>query len=139
MACCNQNVTTSTSNNNISTIAGLLKRIDQMQKDALVSNANALCESCLMSAMYNTKPLSVYVGNGFFEANIGLTDVTTQYFRVEEVRGNDTVVLRLLVLEDGVLTCTNNTVIVNIACICCIQCFPPINCNLTNCNCVVEV
>lgn len=139
MACCNSTVTTSTNNNNINTIAGLLKRIDQMQKDALVSNANALCESCLMSAMYNTKPLSVYVNNTLFEANIGLTEETTQYFRVEEVRGNDTVVLRLLVLEDGALTCTNNTVVVNIACICGIQCFGAINCNLNSYNCVVEV
>lgn len=138
MACCNSTVTTSTTNNNVNTIANLLKRIDQMQKDALVSNANALCESCLVSAMYNTKPLSLFVNNTIFEANVGLTTTTTQYFRVEEVRGNDTVVLRLLVLDDGALTCTNYTVVVNIACICCIQCFGAINCNLTNCNCVVE-
>ena len=138
MACCNATVTSSTTNNT-NTIAGLLRRIDQMQKEALISNANALCESCLMSAMYNTKPLSVYLGYGLFEANIGVTEETTQYFRVEEVRGNDTVVLRLLVLEDGVLTCTNNTVVVNISCICAVQCFAAINCNLTNCNCSVEV
>ena len=132
MACCNSTVTTSTNNNNINTIAGLLKRIDQMQKDALVSNANALCESCLMSAMYNTKPLSVYVNNTLFEANIGLTEETTQYFRVEEVRGNDTVVLRLLVLEDGALTCTNNTITIKVSCICGIQCFDSITCTLCN-------
>lgn len=132
MACTNF-VTTTT--NNINTIAGLLRRIDQMQKEAIVSNANALCESCLISAMYNTKPISIWVRGNLFTAYLGLTGNTTAFFRVEEVRGNDTVVLRLLTYEDNVLTCTNYTVIVNIGCICSIQCYAPINCTLNNCNC----
>lgn len=135
---CTQNVTTTSTNNNINTIAGLLKRIDQMQKDAIYTNNNAMCESCLMGSMFNTKPISIYVRGILFTANIGLTNVTTQYYRVEEVRGNDTVVLRLLVLEDGVLTCTNNTIVVGIGCICSVQCFDPINCNFANCGCMVE-
>lgn len=134
---CSQTIV-NTNSNNVNTIAGLLKRIDQMQKDALVSNANALCESCLMNAMYNTKPVSIYVNNTLFYANLGLTTDNTPYFRVEEVRGSDTVVLRLLVLENGVLTCTNYTVVVGINCICCLQCFNPINCNFSNCNCLIE-
>ena len=134
---CTQNVTTTTTNN-INTIAGLLKKIEQMQKDALNTNTNAMCQSCLMGAMYNTKPISLYVRGELFNVNVGLTQTTTQYFRVEEVRGNDTVVLRLLVLDEGVLTCTNYTVVVSINCICCIQCFDPINCNFTNCGCMVE-
>lgn len=123
---------------NVNTIVNLLKRIDQMQKEALISNANALCESCLMNAMYNTKPISIYINNQLFEVNVGLTSETTSYFRVEEVRGNDTVVLRLLVLDNGILTCTNYTVVVSINCICCLQCFSPINCNFSNCNCLIE-
>ena len=138
MACTQNVITTTTNNNNINTVAGLLRRIEHMQKDALTANANALCETCLMGAMYNTKPISIYVRGELFFANVGLTDETTRYFRVEEVRGNDTVVLRLLVLEDGVLTCTNTTIVVCINCICSIQCFDPINCNFANCSCMVE-
>ena len=109
-----------------------------MQKEAITNNATALCETCLMTAMYNTKPISLYINNTLFFANLGLTETQTQYFRVEDVRGNDTVVLRLLVLDEGVLTCTNFTVVVNINCICCLQCFDPINCNFQNCSCLVE-
>lgn len=134
---CSQTIMTTTTNG-ANTIAGLLKRIDQMQKEAITNNATALCETCLMTAMYNTKPISLYINNTLFFANLGLTETQTQYFRVEDVRGNDTVVLRLLVLDEGVLTCTNFTVVVNINCICCLQCFDPINCNFQNCSCLVE-
>lgn len=135
MACSQINNQTQTTVNNI---VGLLKRIDQMQKEALINNANALCESCLMSAMYNTKPLSIYINNTLFTVNVGLSNETTSYFRVEEVRGNDTVVLRLLILDNGTLSCTNYTVVVSINCICCLQCYNPINCNFSNCNCLIE-
>lgn len=134
---CSQTIMTTTTNG-ANTIAGLLKRIDQMQKEAITNNVTALCETCLMTAMYNTKPISLYINNTIFFANLGLTATQTQYFRVEDVRGNDTVVLRLLVLDEGVLTCTNFTVVVNINCICCLQCFDPINCNFQNCSCLVE-
>ena len=133
---CSQNFTQVQTNTN--SIVNLLKKIDQMQKEALISNANALCESCLMSAMYNTKPISIYINNNLFVVNVGLTQDSTSYFRIEEVRGNDTVVLRLLVLDNGILSCTNYTVVVNVNCICCLQCFNPINCNFSNCNCLIE-
>lgn len=133
---CSQTITTT--QQNASSILGLLKKIDQMQKEALINNANALCESCLMSAMYNTKPISIYLNANLFQVNVGLTNETTEYFRVEEIRGNETVVLRLLILDNGVLSCTNYTIVVNVNCICCVQCFNPINCNFSNCNCLIE-
>lgn len=136
MACLQNVVTTNTTNPN--TIAGQLRKIDQMQKEAILANANALCDACLMSR-FNTKPISLYVRGQLFSARIGLTTNETIYFRVEEVRGNDTVILRLLVLDGTVLTCTAQTVIVNIDCICSIQCYPPINCPLSACPCGITV
>ena len=139
MACTQNNGTTTTTTNiNMNSVCAILKRIEQMQKNAIATNLGANCESCLMGSMFNTKPISINLrGNQFF-ANIGLTDETTRYFRVEEVRGNEIVVLRLLVLEDGALTCTNNTITVCINCICSIQCYDAINCNFANCSCQVE-
>ena len=135
---CSQNFTQVQTNTN--SIVNLLKKIDQMQKEALFKYENQewTLESCLMSAMYNTKPISIYINNNLFVVNVGLTQDSTSYFRIEEVRGNDTVVLRLLVLDNGILSCTNYTVVVNVNCICCLQCFNPINCNFSNCNCLLE-
>ena len=41
---------------------------------------------------------------------------------------DETVVLRLLQSVDGTITCTNMTIVYNIGCICCVQCFESINC-----------
>ena len=98
MACFGNGVTTTSTSTNISnanngTIAQLLKRIDQLQKEAIIANANL--------------------------------------FRVEEVRNDETVVLRLLTEDDatGEITCTTYTIVVRISCIGVVQCFDPINCD----------
>lgn len=52
-------------------------------------------------------------------------------FRVEEVRGNDTVVLRLLDTTGEDIVCTTETFILRIDCICGIKCNPAINCTLS--------
>lgn len=137
MACpnnaCNLNNTNTTSGKGY--IYDTLVRIDQMQKAAIVENACEGCEGSLISAFYNTKPISIYVTGGTQlaiqvpSATIPATTTATTYFRIENVK-NDAVVLRLLVLdpETGVYDCTAYTVVVRIECICSLQCFPPICC-----------
>lgn len=126
MACVITQTTT-----NRGTILDLLKRIDKMQKEAIqLINENS-CNTCIFSPMFNTKPIAVYTCNGRLEVPTTLDGTTTaNFFRVENVNGEDTVVLRLLALEEGVLTCTPNTITIKVSCICGIQCFDSINCTL---------
>ncbi len=126
-----RNANNNNTNNNVMTIADLLRRIDKMQKNAVLANETDICENCMLSSMFNTKPIAVTLCSGQLNAFLGLAGGSTNLFRVEAVRGNDTVVLRLLENVDGVLNCTSYTIIVKIECICCIQCFDPINCETT--------
>ena len=122
----------SNNNNNNGTIAQLLNKIDQMQKEAIIANATNQCDNCMISAMYNTKPIAIYFCNNGtrFEVEVPGTDTVANLFRVEEVRNDETVVLRLLVEdpETGEVTCTTFTIVVRISCIAAVQCFDPINC-----------
>lgn len=133
MACfsngCNQTVTTTRTTTNDNTIAGLLKHIDQMQRNAIANNNLNRCDNCIINTMYNTKPIAIYLCGG---TRLAIEDGenTANLFRVEEVRGNDTVVLRLLETVDGNITCTLRTCVMNIDCICIVQCFDPINCTV---------
>ncbi len=134
MACfsngCNQTVTTTRTTNNDNTIAGLLKNIDQMQRNAITNNNLSRCDNCIINMMYNTKPIAIYLCGG---TRLVIEDngTTANLFRVEEVRGNDTVVLRLLeTVEGGEVTCTLRTFVMKIDCICIVQCFDPINCTV---------
>ncbi len=132
MACLVTGTSVTNNNNNNGTIAQLLNKIDQMQKEAIIANATNQCDNCMISAMYNTKPIAIYFcNNGIrFTVEVGTTDTTSNLFRVEEVRNDETVVLRLLVTDDetGEVTCTTFTIVVRIACIGAVQCFDPINC-----------
>lgn len=130
MACFDTRTQTSTQNTT-GTILELLKRLDKMQKDAVIGNAADGCENCMLTAMYNTKPICVYTNCNKLNAEIGVGGTTTDLFRVEAVRGNETVVLRLLQNTNGAITCTTYTIVLRIACICCVQCFEPINCDTT--------
>lgn len=125
-------VTNTTSVSNNGTIAQLLKKIDQMQRDAVLANAANQCDNCMMSAMYNTKPIAIYFCNSGvrLEVPVGDTEAVSNLFRIEEVRNDETVVLRLLVADDetGEITCTTFTIVVRISCIGAVQCFDPINC-----------
>ena len=138
MACFGNGVTTTSTSTNISnanngTIAQLLIRIDQLQKEAIIANATNQCDNCMISSMFNTKPIAIYICcNGTrFEAAVGTTGETANLFRVEEVRNDETVVLRLLTEDDatGEITCTTYTIVVRISCIGVVQCFDPINCD----------
>ena len=126
---CNVVGTTTKTTNTENTIAGLLKRIDQLQRNAIANNALSACDNCMMNSMFNTKPINIYCGCNLFTATFG--GATYTLFRVEEVRGNDTVVLRLLEETDGVITCTTNTIVVNVNAIFAVQCNAPINCTVT--------
>lgn len=125
------NMTTINTKNttNENTIAGLLKRIDTLQRNAIATNALSTCDNCLVNSMFNTKPINIYCGCDLFTATFNGVDYTL--FRVEEVRGNETVVLRLLEVVNDVVTCTANTIIVNINAIFAIQCNAPINCTIS--------
>ena len=120
-------------NVNVNTIADLLQKIDRMQRSATIINNDNECENCLLTSMFNTKPIAVYTCNGRATATLGATATEeANLFRVEAVRDDDTVVLRLLVAAaDDVITCTAYTIVMNINCICYIQCFEPINCETT--------
>ncbi len=118
-----------TTNNNAYGIADILKRLDKMQRDALITSSADACENCMLTAMYNTKPISLYTNCRQITAPIGLDGAETNLFRVEAVKDDETVVLRLLQNTNGAIVCTSYTIIVKIACICYIQCFDPINCD----------
>ena len=136
MACCvTGTTTTNTTTTNNGTIAQLLKRIDQLQKEAIIANAANQCDNCMISAMYNTKTIAIYFCNNCTRFEVNANDVTANLFRVEEVRNDETVVLRLLVADEttGEVTCTTYTIVVRISCIAAVQCFDPINCE-TLCN-----
>ena len=132
MACCVTGTTTTNTNTiqTNGTIAQLLRKIDQLQKEAIIANATNQCDNCMISAMFNTKPIAIYFCNSGTRFEVTVNDVTANLFRIEEVRGDETVVLRLLVADDetGEVTCTTYTIVVKIDCIGACQCFDPINC-----------
>lgn len=128
----NQNGNTNnTDNNNGTTILGLLQKIDRMQRNAVIVGETDECETCMLTSMFNTKPIAVYTCSRRVTATLGATEDETNLFRVEAIRGNETVVLRLLTVVDGVITCTGYTIVMDINCICYVQCFEPINCETT--------
>lgn len=130
MAC----VVTTNRNANTGTILDILKRIDKMQKDAVNLDAQGNCNTCIFAPVFNTKPISIYTCNGLLEVNAtALEDTqTVNVFRIEDIHNDETVVLRLITVTDGALTCTFNTITMKISCICAIQCFDSITCTLCN-------
>lgn len=107
-----------------------VKRIDQLQKEVLLENTCIGCEGSLFSRLYNTKPVAFTLcGGELFTAVINATQ-TTQYFRIQELKGN-CVILQLLDYTTTTPTCTSNTCILNLDCCCGMQCFTPIQCATT--------
>lgn len=139
MACLEVRNTTNATNNPTNTICDLLKKIDQLQKEAVLNNAAGACNTCLLTSMFNTKPVALYTCNGPLELPLTLPTVeaeTTRLFRIEEVRNCETLTLRLLTTDGTTVECTAQTAVVSLGCICGLQCFDPINCDLT-CNAAV--
>lgn len=112
-----------------SIIKNTVRKIDQLQKEAAIQNSCEGCESSLFSTLYNTKPVTFYLCSGATFSVVLPTDTTvsTTLFRIEDIR-EDGVILRLLVTGDGGTTCTNATAILDLDCVCGMQCFPPICC-----------
>lgn len=127
------NTTTITGN---SIIRSTVRKIDQLQKEATLQSACEGCEGSLFATIYNTKPVQFYLcsGNVFTVFIPDYTGTEVNLFRIEEVR-EDGVILRLLTVTDGTVTCTNNTAILDLDCCCGMQCYPAICCEECTRNC----
>ena len=68
-----------------------------------------------------------------FEALLGTepTASTTSFFRIQELKGNS-VILQLIDYSGETPVCTNFTIILDLDCVCGIQCYSPILCTLCN-------
>ena len=112
-----------------------VKKIDQIQKEVLLENSCVGCEGSLFSRLYNTKPVTFILCSGTrFEAQLTpQPDTTTTYFRIKELKGNS-VILQLIDYTGDTPVCLQNTIILDLDCVCGIQCYSPITCTLCNEN-----
>lgn len=105
-------------------------KIDRLQKE-IMSNTIGTCVSCdttLLTYANNTIPVrfTSCCGN-VVEAIIGADGATTSFFRIESIRCQRFVTLRLLELEGTELVGTNYTMILDLDCVGSVQCFEPTN------------
>ena len=113
-------------------IADLIYRIDKLQKDA-INTTDSVCIGCeigLMTSAYNTIPITIYTEcNDPFTAIPNLNGDTTYVFRIESIKCNRYVTLRLLEITEDTppaIVATNRTVIIDMTTIIGIQCYEPI-------------
>jgi hypothetical protein len=119
------------------TILDNIKRIDKAQKKAIIEQTNTCitCETSLLTTAFNTIPLSFTTccGNRI-TGLIDLTGTTTIFFRVEAVRCNRYITVRLLeeitVGEVPTLIETPFTMVIDLECVGSVQCFAPISITL---------
>lgn len=115
------------------TILDNIKRIDKSQKRAVIEQTNTCisCENSLLTTAFNTIPLTFTTccGNRI-TGLIDLTGTTTIFFRVEAVRCNRYITVRLLeettVGDVTTLIETPFTMVIDLECVGSIQCFAPI-------------
>ena len=134
MICDKNTSVTVTSQSSRNCIYETVRKIDQLQKEVLLENSCIGCEGSLFSRLYNTKPVSfILCGGTRFEAQLDTTvdAPTTTIFRIQEIKGN-CVVLQLIDYSGDTPVCTNFTTILDLECVCGIQCYPPILCTLCN-------
>ena len=108
----------------------LLLRIDRMQKEAIVNQETACisCSNSLTTFQNNTLPISFIMKcGGYLTVNIGISTDTTTYFRIESIRCDRYLTLRLLEDVDGTLTATPYTITLDLECVCGVQCFGAIS------------
>jgi len=118
-------------------IHDIVNQIIQIQKKAVFNNDCEGCNDPLTRELYNTRPLTFYLCNGEpFTVIVPGTTNTTALFRIEELKG-DCCTLRILerLPNGGNVNCTNRTAIINLCCVCGIQCFEPIYCAPCNEGC----
>ena len=113
-------------------IKDTVSKIDKLQKDLITDTLGRCisCETSLFTSLNNTIPVSFFTccGNPV-TGRVGITDTLTPYFRIESLRCNRFVSLRLLVSDgatEPVLTPTDYTITVDLDCISSIQCYSPI-------------
>lgn len=116
----------------INYIIETVRNIDKMQKEIAQETGCTGCNDLLISSqtLYNTKPVIFRFGNGeAFSAVVGVDGATTTTFRIQDLKGT-VAVLRLLTYDTTTseYTCTNYTVLLDLKCICSLQCLAPINC-----------
>ena len=113
-------------------ITELIYRIDKLQKEVLdVTDSVCIgCEIALMSSTYNTIPISIYTKcQDPFVAIPNLLGDTTNVFRIESIRCNRYLTLRLLEITTDtppVIVATNRTIVIDMTEIIAIQCYEPI-------------
>lgn len=109
-----------------------IKKIDKMQKEILLDKCSSCvtCETSLITMAYNTIPITLYNCNGILNVLTYSTGTETSHlFRVECVRGDRFATLRVLINSNDEIICSDQTVTIDLDCICGIECFEPINCN----------
>jgi len=127
MACERVNIS---ANGNTNVIIETVRRINQIQKETLIESQCIGCTGKLITKTFDTRPITFTMQNDAkFTAFINFTDEVTNLFRIEDVQG-DFVLLRLLEKNGGCVTCTNQTAILDLNCVCCIQCFEAVKCNI---------
>ncbi len=107
--------------------------IDMIQKEIIsgVETNCITCETSLITRAYNTVPVSFRCCSGnTLEAYLNTTGTTTSLFRIENVKDNRYITVRLITSENNELTCTNQTAIIDLNCVMMLQCFEPINCSM---------
>jgi len=108
-----------------------VKNIDRMQRDIGIDQLGECisCEQSLITLAYNTIPITFYMCDGSpFSAFAGIinTPTETRVFRIESIKDKQYVILRLI--DNG--ECTNFTCVLDLDCVCGIQCFQAINCTV---------
>ncbi len=120
----NENDTTATRHHIIETII----RIDRLQKEAVANlNSCLTCERSLNIQSYNTIPIILNLrGGSRLTGLLGTTGSETFFFRIESIIGNF-ITLRLLELSGSSLITTTFTLILDLDCVCSLQCLEAIN------------
>ena len=113
-------------------ITELIYRIDKLQKEA-IDTTDSICIGCeigLMASMYNTIPISIYTKcQDLFVAIPNLNGDTSNVFRIESIKCNRYLTLRILEITDDtppVIVATTRTVVIDMTEIIGIQCYEPI-------------
>ena len=114
-------------------ILELIKRTDKIQKNVinLEDNICVDCEMALLRSANNTVPISIYTDCcSALKALVDLEGTTTNIFRIESIKCDRYITLRLLEVttdDPAVIVGTTRTIILDIENIRGIQCYEPIS------------
>ncbi len=115
---------------NCNFIKDTVAKIDKIQKEVISDTTGRCiaCEASLFTSANNTIPVRFFTccGNPVVATN-GLPLADTMFFRIESVRCNRYVTLRLLNVNGSDLEGTNYTCILDLDCVGSMQCLDPIS------------